>query len=180
MSDGGGGGEVGTYEVQASARGWLTLQLAALGFVGLCGALKAGGSGSPAPRGVEAVAGVLVLLALLLACLAVYLVGRTAWPHAATPDAPADAARRLRTGLVLTFVTVLLTALAATSSWWPAPDASASSTATTVEVTTSAGTVCGELTRGSGALALSVQGRTIDIAVTDVLSVTPVAGCGSS
>ncbi|MFF8378525.1 hypothetical protein ACF07V_20640 [Streptomyces sp. NPDC015661] len=178
MSDGsGGGGEVGTYEVQASARGWLTLQLAALGFVGLCGALKAGGSGtSAAPNGVEALAGVLVLLALVLACLAVYLVGRTAWPHSAAPDAPARAAHRLRTGLVLTFATVLLTALAATSSWWPTPEAPT----TAVEVTTSAGTLCGELTRGSGALALTVQGRTVDIPVTEVLSVTPVAGCASA
>ncbi|MFF2568394.1 hypothetical protein ACIRQF_22220 [Streptomyces sp. NPDC101191] len=175
MGDG-DAGDAGSYEVQASARGWLTLQLAALGFVGLCGALKAGGAGSPAPRGVEVVAGVLVVLALLLACLAVYLVGRTAWPHGGLPDDPARAARRLRTGLVLTFVTVLLTALAASSSWWPTPDAPAAS----VEVTTSGGTLCGELTRGSGALALTVEGRTVDVAVTDVLSVAPVAGCGSS
>ncbi|MFJ9808017.1 hypothetical protein ACIRTB_07290 [Streptomyces sp. NPDC101158] len=178
MGDG-DAGEAGSYEVQASARGWLTLQLAALGFVGLCGALKAGGAASPAPRGVEVMAGVLVVLALLLACLAVYLVGRTAWPHGGLPDDPARAARRLRTGLVLTFVTVLLTALAATSSWWPTPDAP-DAPAASVEVTTSGGTLCGELTRGSGALALTVEGRTVDVAVTDVLSVAPVAGCGSS
>ncbi|MFD5323769.1 hypothetical protein [Streptomyces sp. NPDC127092] len=169
--------------VRASARGWLTLQLAALGFVGLCGALKSGGSGSTAPRGVEIVAGVLVLLALFVAILAVYLVGRTAWPHSGTPDDPARAARRLRTGLVLTFVTVLLTALAATSAWWPAPESEAgegAATAPAVAVTTSAGTWCGELTRGSGALALSVRGRTVDIPVTDVVAVTPVGDCGSS
>ncbi|MEV6326109.1 hypothetical protein [Streptomyces sp. NPDC051909] len=179
----GGGTQGGPgREIQAAARGWLTLQLAALGFVGLCGALKAAGSGSPAPRGVEAAAGVLVLLALLLACLAVYLVGRTAWPHSGAPDVPARAAFRLRTGLVLTFVTVLLTALAATSSWWPAPDApAAAGRAGSVEVTTSTGRWCGELTRGGGALALTLQdGRTVDIPVTDVLSVTPVADCASS
>ncbi|MER8041967.1 hypothetical protein [Streptomyces sp. NPDC094032] len=166
--------------VRTSARGWMTLQLAALGFVGLCGALKAGGGpGSPAPRGIEAVAGVLVLLSLLLAVLAVYLVGRTAWPHAAGPDDPDRAARRLRTGLLLTFATVLLTAVAATSSWWPAPDVSGAGTAT-VQVGTSAGSLCGELTRGGGPLTLVVQGRTVDVPLTDVTSVTPVAGCGSS
>ena len=171
------------YGVQASARGWLTLQLAALGFVGLCGALKAGGSGSTAPRGVEIVAGVLVLLALFVAILAVYLVGRTAWPHSSVPDDPARAARRLRTGLVLTFLTVLLTALAATSAWWPSPETdtgASAETAPAVAVTTSTGTWCGELTRGSGALALTVQGRTVDIPVTDVVAVVPVAGCASS
>ncbi|WMX45774.1 hypothetical protein RGF97_14170 [Streptomyces roseicoloratus] len=169
------------HGVQASARGWLTLQLAALGFVGLCGALKAGGSGSTAPRGVEAVAGVLVLVALFVAILAVYLVGRTAWPHSATPDDPVRAARRLRTGLVLTFITVLLTALAATTAWWPAPETPpAAGQGGAVEVTTSTGRWCGELTRGSGALALEVRGRTVEILVTDVLAVTPVADCANS
>ncbi|MEU6928296.1 hypothetical protein AB0A05_03940 [Streptomyces sp. NPDC046374] len=171
--------------VRTSARGWLTLQLAALGFVGVCGALKAGGGpGSPAPRGIEAVAGVLVLLALLLAVLAVYLVGRTAWPHAVGPDDPDRAARRLRTGLVLTFATVLLTAVAATSSWWPSPDtATAPATPAAgpveVQVGTSTGSLCGELGRGSGALTLIVQGRTVDVPLSDVTSVTPVADCGS-
>lgn len=170
--------------VRTSARGWLTLQLAALGFVGVCGALKAGGgSGSPAPRGVEAVAGVLVLLALLLAVLAVYLVGRTAWPHAAGPDDPVRAARRLRIGLVLTFATVLLTAAAATSSWWPAPDAAtgpAAPAAVEVEVGTSSGSLCGELGRGGGALTLIVRGSPVDVPLSSVTSVTPVAGCGSA
>ncbi|MFJ6349464.1 hypothetical protein ACIQKB_08305 [Streptomyces sp. NPDC092046] len=171
--------------VRTSARGWLTLQLASLGFVGLCGALKAGGgSASPAPRGIEAVAGVLVLLALLLAVLAVYLVGRTAWPHAAGPDDPVRAARRLRTGLVLTFATVLLTAVAATSSWWPAPDkavpAPDAPAAMQVEVGTSGGSLCGELGRGSGPLTLVVEGRTVDVPLSDVTSVTPVADCGST
>ncbi|GAA2788246.1 hypothetical protein [Streptomyces showdoensis] len=170
--------------VRTSARGWLTLQLAALGFVGLCGALKAGGGPGTAPRGVEAVAGVLVLVALLLAVLAVYLVGRTAWPHSG-PDDPDRAARRLRTGLILTFATVLLTALAATSSWWPAPEdagtpSGAGAGSRAVEVVTSTGALCGELTRGSGAFTLVVQGRTVDVPLTDVTSVTPVAGCGSA
>ncbi|MFJ9828951.1 hypothetical protein ACIRSU_31945 [Streptomyces sp. NPDC101160] len=171
----------GMEGIRASARGWLTLQLAALGFVGLCGALKAGGSGagSAAPQGVEVVAGLLVLLALLVACLAVYLVGRVAWPHAVAPGDTERAARNLRTGLILTFATVLLTALAATSSWWPAPDTGAGEAE--VEVTTSAGTVCGRLAAsGSGALALAVHGRTVDIPLTDVVSVNPVDGCARS
>ncbi|MFI8963936.1 hypothetical protein ACIGO8_17685 [Streptomyces sp. NPDC053493] len=47
-------------------------------------------------------------------------------------------------------------------------------------MTTASGTWCGELVRGSGALALTVDGRTVEIPVTDVLSVAPVARCGSS
>lgn len=171
--------------VRTSARGWLTLQLAALGFVGLCGALKAGGSGASwAPRAVEAVAGILVLVALALAILAIYLVGRTAWPPAGGPEDPARAARRLRTGLLLTFATVLLTAVAATSSWWPAPEAAdrapGGTGAPTVQVTTSSGSVCGELTTGSSPLTLVVQGQTVDVPLTDVTSVAPVTGCGST
>ncbi|MFI8522708.1 hypothetical protein ACIGEZ_33680 [Streptomyces sp. NPDC085481] len=184
MVDGGEYGDDRGALLQASARGWLTLQLAALGFVGLCGALKAGGSGTAAPRSVEAIAGVLVLLALFVACLAVYLVGRTAWPHATAADDPSRAARRLRTGLALTFVTVLLTAVAATTSWWPEPASASQAPGTagtaTVEVTTATGTWCGELARGTSALTLSVQGRTVEVPLSEVVAVTPVAACTRS
>ncbi|WP_137994198.1 hypothetical protein [Streptomyces vilmorinianum] len=172
--DGSGGGGL-----QASARGWLTLQLAVLGFVGLCGALKSGG-GTSAPRTVEAVAGVLVLLALAVACAATYLVARTAWPLFGAPgtDGDAAAARRLRVGIGLTFVAVALTAAAATAAWWPEPEQESGRSAGLVEVATSSGTWCGALRPGTeGAVRLRASGQSVDVPLAGVLSVTPVAAC---
>lgn len=168
-------------QLQASARGRLSVQLAALGFVGLCGALKSG-AGTSAPRGVEALAGVLVLLALALACLATYLVGRTAWPllgAQAEGDSGAErAGRRLRVGLVLTFVAVALVAAATTAAWWPQPERPAGS-AGLVQVTASTGTWCGTLRSPGqeGVMRLRVSGQAVDIPVSDITAVSPVADC---
>ncbi|MFD7321967.1 hypothetical protein ACFV9D_12945 [Streptomyces sp. NPDC059875] len=187
MDDSVDGGTGRGARLQSSARGWLSLQLAVLGFVGLCGVLKGGGETS-APRGVEAVAGVLVLLALLVACVATWLVGRTAWPvlglggAGADPEAPAEvarAARRLRAGLVLTFVAVALMAAAATAGWWPQKEGAAGSKGL-VEVTTSAGTLCGELRwpEVAGAVRLRVSGgQAVDISLSEVSTVAPVERC---
>jgi hypothetical protein len=38
-------------ELSASARGWHTIQMAVLGFIGICGVLRT--TGSPAPRAVQ-------------------------------------------------------------------------------------------------------------------------------
>jgi hypothetical protein len=123
-------------QVQASARGWHTVQLAVLGFVGICGVLKSGSS-STSPRGIEELAGVLILVALAVACWATYLVGRAAWPlpgraagDGVGPEGEAEAerpGRRLRAGLTLTFVSVVLVSTAAASSWWPRPPTSSGS-----------------------------------------------------
>src|SRR3954463_2059840 len=125
-------------EVRSSPKGWHGVQLAVLGFIGFCGVLK--GEGSTAPRWMEALAGILVLVALTMALYATYLVGRAAWPlYGARGAEPADDAaegarggaprrappggargsRRLTTGLALTFTAIALVALAGTSSWWP-------------------------------------------------------------
>lgn len=165
-----------------SARGWLTVQLSVLGFVGLCGALKGGGA-STAPRGIEALAGVLILLALAVACFATWLVARVAWPLEPEAEAGTErGGRRLRTGIALTFVAVGLVAVAATSSWWPAePGAGAGGTEGLVEVTTSAGTWCGRLgSGGDGVVRLSVAGRSVDIPVSSIAALTPASACSSA
>jgi len=68
----------GAGRLMESARGWHRIQLAVLGFVGLCGALW-GGDGSAAPTWLQQAPGVLAVLAFALACLAVVLVGRVAY-----------------------------------------------------------------------------------------------------
>jgi hypothetical protein len=168
-------------QLRTSARGWHTIQLAVLGFVGLCGVLK--GSDSSAPRGVQEVSGVLVLLALAIACWAAYLVGRAAWPlpggRRAHPESEAELerdGRRLRMGLFLTFVAVVLVSTAAASSWWPSR--TAASTQQLVRVATSVGTLCGTLTPGGhGSLTLDVQGGTTTIPLTEITALSPASAC---
>src|SRR5215217_1064887 len=96
-------------ELRLSARGWHGIQLAVIGFVGLCGVLKRETPG--APDWVQSLAGYLALAALALACLATYQVGRAAWPlydvRRAIPPVAEElprTSRRITTGLALTFL----------------------------------------------------------------------------
>ena len=171
--------------LQSSARGWHGVQLAVLGFIGLCGVLaKNGDAGNP--RWLQILAGLLVLSALVLSCVATALVASAAWPLYGARRSPApdsgDAyndevtrtGRQLRLGIWLTYVAVALTALGATSSWWPreGPDS------TPVEVTTNAGVACGVLRESRpGVLALDSGGRDVVLELSDVVQVRPVSVC---
>ena len=64
-----------TNELRASAIGWQKIQFAVLGFIGLCGVLKGVGTSSD-PRWLQIVAAILIVLALIVACYATFLVGR--------------------------------------------------------------------------------------------------------
>ena len=171
-------------ELRASARGWHGVQLAVLGFMGLCGVL-AQDSGDDNPRWLQLLVGVLVVGAFALACSATVLVGLAAWPiygPAVGGEGPAEAIARtsnqLRVGIALTFVAVATLALATSSAWWPhAADVGAAQP--TVEVTTESGVICGDLadSPGRGLLAVSVGGRFLAIALSDVVSVQPVDAC---
>ena len=177
-------------ELRSSAKGWHTIQFALLGFIGLCGVLK--GTGTPSgPRWLQTSAGILILLALIVACYATFLVGRAAWPlYSATGKWPAASPENgegelqrtghsLRMGLALTFVALILAAVGTTSSWWPAKAASSSalvSVGTTVGVT-----YCGTLgSEGNGVLVLqpSGQSREVSLPLSNVTTVTPTSTCG--
>jgi len=176
-------------QLRASAKGWHTIQFALLGFIGLCGVLKGTGTSS-GPRWLQISAGILILLALIVACYAAFLVGRAAWPlylagrkrSAASPENGEDELRRtghsLRAGLILTFIALILAAVAATSSWWPAKG---SSSGALVSVGTTVGlTYCGTWTGdGNGMLVLepSGQSREVSLPLSDVTSVTPTSTC---
>src|SRR5215469_18387152 len=93
-------------ELSASARGWHTIQMGVLGFIGICGVLRT--ADSPAPRAVQWLAAALAVLALAAASLAIFSVGRVAYPvndaaagDGAVPTA-GQAAARLRAGIRLT------------------------------------------------------------------------------
>jgi hypothetical protein len=115
-------------ELRASAKGWHGVQMAVLGFIGLCGVLQRDDSGDP--DWLQTWALLMVVGALGTALWAIVLVGRAAWPlYGPQPELPAaddyDAqvritSRQLSRGLALTFVAVALLALGTASAWWPA------------------------------------------------------------
>ena len=70
--------------LSASARGWHTIQMAILGFIGICGVLRA--TSSPAPRTVQWLAAALAVAALAARPLAIFTVGRVAYPVSDAAD----------------------------------------------------------------------------------------------
>lgn len=165
-------------QLRTSARGWHGVQLAVLGFIGLCGALHDAGSAT-GPSWVQHTAAVLVVVALAVACVATVLVAGEAWPVRET-DAGAGARTRrtvghLRLGIALTFVAVGLAALATTSSWWPADG---DGDGGLVTVSTAQGSLCGTLLDSAdGTVQLDVSGRHIVVPLDQVAAVEPVSGC---
>jgi hypothetical protein len=171
-------------ELRTSARGWHGVQLAVLGFIGLCGVLQ-GNAAQDEPRWLQVLAGVLVLVALALACTATALVATAAWPVHEIEDGPPagvavdsllhHTASRLRLGIVITFLSVVVLTLGATSSWWPND---ASRETSQVEVTTSQGTACGQLRDADpGTIAVQTARGPIAIPAGDVVRLRPVASC---
>ena len=171
-------------ELRTSARGWHGVQLAVLGFIGLCGVIQKDAGGTE-PHWLKVLAALLVLAAFALACAATALVALAAWPvygpHARTEvssEELADTSRRLRVGITLTYVAVAVLALGTSSAWWPG-GSSDGQVQGSVEVTTRAGQICGDLVQasGQGVLAVSVGGRVVEIALDQVVAVRPVASC---
>jgi hypothetical protein len=161
--------------LSSSARGWHTIQMAVLGFIGICGVLRT--ASSPAPHAIQVLAGVLAVAALAAACAAVFTVGRVAYPVTDAADgtsAVPGAAARLRAGIRLTIVALILAVIAALSGWWPAASPAAS-----VAVTTTTGEVwCGPLVSGlDGAVSVRTANRVIPVAVQAIARVRPVAQC---
>jgi hypothetical protein len=164
--------------LSASARGWHTIQMAVLGFIGICGVLRT--TSSPAPRGVQVLAGVLAVAALVVACAAIFTVGRVAYPvsdatEGAGPRPAAErAAARLRAGIRLTIVALILAVIAALSGWWPTAPGTAA-----VAVTGTTGQVwCGPLVSGqAGAISVATANRVIAVPVQLIAQVRPVAQC---
>ncbi|CAA9548982.1 MAG: hypothetical protein AVDCRST_MAG79-2541, partial [uncultured Thermoleophilia bacterium] len=153
-------------ELRGSARGWHGVQLAVLGFIGLCGVLTEADPSEPGS--LQVVAGLLALTALAVACLATYLVARAAWPlYGPRPPSPTvpepddlrATSRRLTRGIALTFVSVALLALSAASGWWPTDDEDAPAAA--VEVRAQGGAWCGRLgsSPDGGVVLVTTEGR---------------------
>jgi drug/metabolite transporter (DMT)-like permease len=167
-------------ELRNSARGWHGVQLAVLGFIGLCGVLS--GDASDAPRWLEWLSMYLALGALACACVATYLVGAAAWPlyRARSPtDGPGEiekTSRRVTSGLVLTFVAVILLALATASTWWPSGEGEGGNEV--LVQTTSGQTACGELAESQeGSITLISGERSVAVPLQQVSALNPSDGC---
>jgi uncharacterized protein involved in cysteine biosynthesis len=84
-------------ELRVSARGWHGVQLAVIGFIGLCGVLKNGRPDNP--MWLQVLSVLLLFSALALACAATYLVARVAWPlYGARHEVTDEAAEVARSG----------------------------------------------------------------------------------
>jgi hypothetical protein len=161
--------------LSASARGWHTIQMAVLGFIGICGILRT--TSSTAPRAVQWLAAALAVAALAVACMAIFTVGRVAYPvgDALEGDrAVADGTARLRAGIQLTIIALILAVIAALSGWWPSP---ASNPAVAVTGTTGQGW-CGPLVSGpADAISVRTASGTITVPTQVIAQVSPVGRC---
>ena len=170
-------------ELRSSAKGWHGIQLAALGFIGLCGVIQTGDATDP--WALQVLSGILVLVAFALACAGIYLVGRAAWPlYRGEPEA-GDAAAVERTssqltrGLLMTFLSVAALALATATSWWPKEQEEATRGSAQVELQTSDGrTACGELTPSPqpGTLRVVTDSQPVVVGLDSLASVAPAGG----
>jgi hypothetical protein len=167
-------------ELRSSARGWHGVQLAVIGFIGLCGVLTGNSSGGP--KWVAMLATYLAFAALALACLATYQIGRAAWPlydvRRAVPPVAEElvrTSRRITSGLALTFIAVAVVALAGASSWWPADDGDAG---TAVELQAGGGSICGTLAPAEpGSVAVDQAGERITVRLEQLTALRVVDGC---
>jgi hypothetical protein len=164
-------------ELRTSARGWHGVQLAVLGFIGLCGVLT--GDEPSNPGWLQWLAGILAIAALATACLATFLVASAAWPlyrgeAEAGPGELARTSHRLTSGLALTFVSVALIALSASSAWWPADAGDGD-----VQVRSASGQAwCGSLVASeAGTVAVGTGDRRVVVPIQALASVRPGGDC---
>jgi hypothetical protein len=173
-------------QVAASAKGWHSLQMAVLGFIGICGMLRDG----TGPSWLQWLAAALVLLGLLFAAVAIYLVGRVAYPFYGGPMAMATrqqvhaAGDRLRRGIRMTFVSVATVAIATVSGWWPstatpAAPGGAAGAAVSMEVRDrDGGRQCGQMVDSpDGTVQLTTVDGTVQVRLEQVASIRPVRAC---
>jgi hypothetical protein len=163
--------------LSATARGWHQIQLAVLGFIGICGVLRSASTSTP--RVIQILAGILAVVALAVACVAVFRVGRVAYPitfgrGGEGPDIT-GARRQLRVGIRLTVAALTLIVVAALSGWWP----SKTTDNTKVAVSDTTGqTWCGRVVGGAnGTVSISTDQGIVTVPVQTVVQLRPVASC---
>jgi len=160
-----------------SAKGWHNIQLAVMGFIGLCGVLRMGNT----PNGPEWLgwwsAG-MVILAFVSSLLSMWMVGSVAFPlynFGGDAQMPDGAPQRLRGGIRMTFVSILLMVLAGLTGWWPAGGGD-----NKVQVSDANGTsACGAWVEGApaGSIWLRTSDGVVTINIRAIAQMNKVSSC---
>jgi hypothetical protein len=157
-----------------SAKGWHNIQMAVMGFIGLCGVLRMGET----PAGPEWLSwgsmGMSVA-AFVASLISMWMVGGVAFPLYGGEQMPANAPGRLKGGIGMTFAAIVMMALAALGGWWPS-----SAGGNNVQVSDAGGnTACGELVQGapSGSMWLQTGEGRVTVGLKNVAEIRQVASC---
>jgi hypothetical protein len=159
-----------------SAKGWHNIQLAVMGFIGLCGVLRMGTTPS-GPDWLSWWSAGMVVLAFITSLSSMWMVGSVAFPlynFGAGAQMPASAPKRLRGGILMTFVSIVMMALAAVGGWWP------SGGGDKVQVRDAGGaSACGSWVEGApaGSIWLRTSDGVITINLRAVASMDRVTSC---
>jgi hypothetical protein len=167
----------------ASARGWHSIQIAVVGFIGACGVFR-DGSGDTAPSYFQWLSMALAVVALILAVSATYVVGRVAYPFYGGPPIADEAAAvaagsaKLRAGVRTTVLAILLIGVASVPSWWPSKEAGGGDTASVQVLATSGERACGTVvSSAAGVLTLQTASRRVQVELANLISIEPVGSC---
>jgi hypothetical protein len=159
-----------------SAKGWHNIQLAVMGFIGLCGVLRTGETPT-GPEWLSWWSTGMSVAAFVTALISMWMVGGVAFPLYGGEQMPRNATGRLKGGIGMTFATIVLMALGALTSWWPA---GADGEGGNVQVSDATGnSACGELMRGapSGSMWLQTDEGRMTVAIKNVTEIRQVAAC---
>src|SRR5688572_23008072 len=115
-------GLAGNNPMAESAKGWHNIQLGVMGFIGLCGVLSMGET-PEGPQWLEWWSAGMAGLAFVTSLLSTWMVGSVAFPLYGFTNPgeamPASAPGRLRGGIVMTFLSIVMMVLSSISGWWP-------------------------------------------------------------
>ena len=167
-------------KLSETARGWHTVQMAVLGFVGICGILHT--ADGTVPHGIQLIAAVLAGGAFVLGLVGILTVGRVAYPLDSA-HTEADLVRRvaqLRGGIRTTVVALALVVVAALSGWWPhSTDSAAATASVSVSVSDANGrTWCGTLVPGpDSAVSLQTAHGVVAVPSDSIATIASVSTC---
>ncbi|HZM80087.1 MAG TPA: hypothetical protein VFC19_30500 [Candidatus Limnocylindrales bacterium] len=159
-----------------SAKGWHNIQLAVMGFIGLCGVLRMGET--PAgPEWLSWWSTGMSLLAFVSSLISMWMVGGVAFPLYSGHQMPQNATGRLKGGIGMTFASIVMMALGALGGWWPTTGDGGGGN---VQVSDAGGnSACGELVQGapSGSMWLQTDKGRMTVALKNVAEIRQVSTC---
>lgn len=157
-----------------SAKGWHNIQLGVMGFISLCGVLRMGEE--PAgPEWLSWWSTGMSVAAFVSGLISMWMVGGVAFPLYGGEQMPQNATGRLKGGIGMTFVTIVMMALGALGGWWPA-----SAEGGSMEVSDPNGnSACGVMMKGapSGSMWLQTNEGRVTVALKNVAEIRQVTSC---